>query len=107
MGLVYLLTINTGPEELYKIGITQGDVRRRVKQLSTGSAYKIDVLKTYESVNYRRVEKWLHSTFNTQHTESGNEWFHLSNQQVLDFISYCEKGDKIISFMLKENPFFK
>ncbi len=107
MGYVYLLLeVNQHGEEAYKIGITKNDPRKRSKALQTGNANKITVLKAYESQNYKMVEKWLHSRLKLKRTLAGNEWFNLSDGDVLNFLDECKKGDEITTFMKKENPFF-
>ena len=108
MGYVYLiLEVNQHGEEYHKIGISKNTPEKRVRQLSTGNPNEIRVLSTYESVNYKKVEKWLHSRFSTKKTLANNEWFNLTNEQVLSFLDTCKKADETISLLLKENPFFK
>ena len=59
MGYVYLfLEIDSAGQETYKIGITKNDPNKRIKQLQTGNPRKIELLKTYSSENYLKVEKW-------------------------------------------------
>ena len=108
MGYVYLiLEVNQHGEEYHKIGISKNTPEKRVRQLSTGNPNEIRVLSTYESVNYKKVEKWLHSRFSTKKTLANNEWFNLTNEQVLSFLDTCNKADETIRLLLKENPFFK
>ena len=107
MGLVYLLMTNDGLAEMYKIGITRSDVNKRIKSLQTGNSLKIEVLHTYETPNYKLLERWLHSRFNMSKTQADNEWFYIPNADVLAFKDICKKGDNIISMMLRDNPFFK
>lgn len=108
MGYVYLiLEVNQEGEELHKIGITKHEVGKRVKQLQTGNPNQISVLKYYESKNYKKVERWLHTRYSLSKTLANNEWFKLTNEEVLSFIDTCKKADETISLLLKENPFFK
>lgn len=108
MGYVYLLmsTDSDGLNELYKIGVTKGDVSKRIKALSTGNPNKINQIGLYESKNYLKVEKWLHARYRMQKTEANNEWFYLADDEVSSFNDICKKADETISFMLKNNPFF-
>jgi hypothetical protein len=107
MGYVYLLLeVDANGDESHKIGITKNDPTKRSKALQTGNPSKIGVLKAYESNNYRMVEKWLHGRFNMKRTLARNEWFKLSDEDVLTFLDECKKGDDITTFMKKENPFF-
>jgi hypothetical protein len=47
--------------------------QQRLKQLKTGNPNKIEILKTYESKNYKGIEKWLHKKYSTNKTESKND----------------------------------
>lgn len=108
MGYVYLLLeVNEHGEEHHKIGISKNEPVKRLKQLQTGNPNRIDILKFYESKNYKRVEKWLHSRFCNKKTLAENEWFTLSNDDILNFIDTCKNLDSTIDLMLRENPFFK
>lgn len=108
MGYVYLiLEVNQHGEEYHKIGISKNEPEKRLKQLQTGNPNRIDILNFYESKNYKHVEKWLHSRFYNKKTLAENEWFSLSNEDVLNFIETCKSVDNTISFLLKENPFYK
>ena len=53
------------------------------------------------------LEKWLHRKYAEQRTISMNEFFHLTNDQVANFIDDCKEIDKIISYMVENNPYFK
>ena len=107
-GLVYLLVaVDDEGCEKYKIGITKNNIERRVAQLQTGSAAKINVINTYESTNYKLVEQWLHGKYFMSKTTSGNEWFNLTTDQLNNFTSECEKAEEVFKMMLKENHFFK
>lgn len=108
MGYVYLiLEVDKDGNERHKIGVTKNSPEKRLKQLQTGNSNIIRLLHTYESVNYKRVEKWLHGRYRWKQTEAENEWFTLSDDEVLGFITECEKADTTIKILLKENPFFK
>jgi capsule polysaccharide export protein KpsC/LpsZ len=107
MGYVYLLlSVDIHSFELYKIGISKNDPLLRVKSLQTGNGDKIDVLKTYKTSNYKKLEKMLHFKFSPFKTEVNNEWFNLPHTEVINFINTCEKLDSTIN-SLKDNPFFK
>lgn len=106
-GYVYLIIEgDQNGEEKYKIGITKNDPQERLKKLKTGNSNQLDVLKVYKSCNYKKIEKFLHRKFSNQRTLSNNEFFYLSDHQVLNFIKTCEEVEKIIK-SLKNNPFFK
>lgn len=107
MGYVYLiLEVDKHGDEHHKIGITKNHPTKRQSELQTGNSNKISVLNFYESVNYKKVEQMLHNKFANFKTDSNNEWFTLSDNDVLSFKYTCKKVDVIIN-SLKENPFYK
>lgn len=101
-GYVYLICEN-GDNELFKIGVTCGNVEDRIKKLQTGNGNKLICIKSFYSDNPYRLEKMLHGHF-SQDREEG-EWFLLSKEQVESFTSICELYQKNID-ALKDNPFF-
>jgi hypothetical protein len=108
MGYLYLLLeVDKNGNERHKIGITKRNVDIRCKELQTGNSNVISLLKTYETNNYIKLEKWLHGNFHPQKTEADNEWFTLTDDQVTNFIAECKKADEIITFMKENNPFYK
>lgn len=108
MGYVYLLLeVDKDGGERHKIGFSRNNPEKRKKQCQTGNSNIISVLNSYETPNYLKVEKWLHGKFADQKTETENEWFSLTNEQVGSFIDICKNADKTIKFMLENNPFYK
>ena len=107
MGYVYLfLEVNIHGDEAYKIGITKNDPNKRIKQLQTGNSSKLTLMKFYTSENYLKVERWLHRKYHVK-TQAKNEFRSLTDEQVFSFLEDCKKADETISFLLKENPFYK
>ena len=92
-GKVYLLVSSdsTGLHELYKIGITTGEISNRIKSLSTGNPNKICCLDFYESKYYLQIEKALHARFRLSKTSSENEWFNLNETEIVNFKQICKK----------------
>ena len=73
MGYVYLmLAVDSAGIESYKIGVSKNHPEKRVKQLQTGNARKIDLIKFFESEHYRKIEKNLHLKYHRFYTESEN-----------------------------------
>jgi len=106
-GFVYLLlAIDEKGDEKYKIGVTKRSIAKRISELQTGNAYKIQLLKFYKSENYLKVERFLHRKYMIK-TEAENEWRTLTDEQVISFIKDCEEADNNINFLLKNNPFYK
>lgn len=107
MGYVYLfLEVDIQGNEAFKIGITKNDPEKRIKQLQTGNSNKLSVLKSYQSPNYLKVEQWLHRKYSIK-TEAGNEFRHLTDEEVMSFLDDCKKADETITFMKANNPFYK
>lgn len=109
MGYVYLLVSgNDIGDETFKIGVTKRLVKNRIKELKTGSSNEIDLIYSYESENYLKIEKYFHRKYKYNKTVSNNEWFNLTNDEVLNFISDCENFDNDINFLKEQgNPFIK
>lgn len=107
MGYVYLfLEVDNNGAETYKIGVTKNEPIKRIKQLQTGNPRKIELLKTYASENYLKIEKWLHRKYSIK-TEAENEWRSLTNEDVFSFIENCKEADNTINFLIENNPFYK
>lgn len=100
MGKVYLLTNNEGH---FKIGVTTGEISKRVKSLQTGNPNKIELVNYYETVNYRKVESWFHRIYKDFRLEG--EWFLLNECHINGFINEATKINDNIN-ALKNNPFF-
>lgn len=106
-GYVYLIVEGDhNGEEKYKIGVTKNDPDQRLRKLRTGNSNQLGILRLYRSKNYKKIERILHRKFNAQKTLAENEFFYLTDDQVLGFIKYCEEAEAIIE-SLKDNPFFK
>ena len=101
MGNVYLLmsTDSDGEKELFKIGITKSSIEKRIKTLSTGNPNKIVLINSYYSKNYKEIEKCLHSRYSLNRTNSKNEWFVLTDEQISNFTETCKKIDETINLI--------
>jgi len=107
-GYVYLIIEgDQHGEEKYKIGITKNDPEERLKKLRTGNSGDLSVLKKYRSKNYKKIEKWLHRKHRSKRTISNNEFFHLEDSDVINFIEDCKNIDEIVSTLKELNPFYK
>jgi hypothetical protein len=108
LGYVYLIVeADDKGYEKYKIGVTKKNPDERVKKLRTGNSNELFVIKKYQSENYRKIEKWFHRKYVSQRTISQNEFFELTNEQVLRFIDDCKEIDQTINYLRSNNPFFK
>lgn len=100
-GYVYLICDSAN--ELYKIGVTKGDIQKRLKKLQTGNATELFLVNYHESNYPYRVENMLHNHFRSQNVL--NEWFELSKDDIVNFKDTCMKIEDTIK-CLKDNPFF-
>lgn len=94
---VYLLINDEGK---YKIGFTERNIKKRIKELQTGSPSEMRVVQEYESDNARKIETIMHRSFRSKRING--EWFDLTNEEVADFSNRCAKIDKNLKF-LEEN----
>lgn len=103
MAFVYLLC-DSGHDNMFKIGMTRGDVEKRIKKLQTGNGSEIFLVKKYETEYPFYIEKMLHQKHCPE--KRLNEWFELSNESVMNFEKDCKFFEELID-MMKDNPFFK
>lgn len=102
MKIVYLLQVGDIPQ--YKIGVTSGDVNKRVKQLQTGNSDKIIVVNVFKSDFNRKIESRLHKKYETKRLEG--EWFQLNDEDVNNFINECQDFHDTFELLTKSgNPF--
>ena len=92
-------TDSDGLKELFKIGITKTSIEKRIRSLTTGNPNKITLINSHISKNYKEIEKWLHSRYSLNKTQSQNEWFYLTDEQVLNFTVTCKNIDETINLI--------
>lgn len=80
MGYVYFITNG----ENIKIGYTKNSVRKRLKQLNTGSDRQLYLLGYMEGT--MADEKNLHLIFETYKIRENGEWFEAS-ENILNYIN--------------------
>ena len=103
MGTVYLLG-DWEKEGVYKIGVTRGDINKRIKKLQTGNAGEIYLVSSFETNHPFLLEQMLHTHFNS--TNVLNEWFELTNEEIVGFKKTCaEYQDNIDA--LNDNYYFQ
>ena len=103
MGSVYLLG-DSEKEGIFKIGVTRGDIQKRIKKLQTGNAGEIYLVSYYETEYPFLMEKMLHTKFFSDKVL--NEWFSLTTEEIVRFKESCEEIQKTID-ALKDNYFFQ
>jgi hypothetical protein len=103
MGSVYLLG-DSEKEGIFKIGVTRGDIQKRIKKLQTGNGGEIYLVSYYETEHPFLMEKMLHNKYINDNVL--NEWFALKDEDVINFKKSCEEMQTIITW-LKDNYYFK
>lgn len=88
----------------YKIGVTKGDIYKRIKKLQTGNCTNLFLIYAHNTEYPFTLEKMLHCRFNPDRTL--NEWFALSDEDVINFPKTCNEMENTIKVM-KDNPHFK
>lgn len=101
-GYVYLIG-NWDTPNFYKIGVTRGDIKKRIKELQTGNPSELWHVEYHETDYPFFVEKQLHFKFREKHVEG--EWFELTISEMLNFKNICNQIEQMIE-ELKDNEFF-
>ena len=102
-GYVYLLG-DSSKDYTYKIGVTRGDVSKRIAKLQTGSSGEIFLIRKFETVHPFFVESILHRRF--AHCRVSGEWYEIPDEDIARFDEICRDIEKMADSM-KDNPFFK
>jgi hypothetical protein len=103
MAFVYLLG-DAGQDNTFKIGMTRGNIEKRIKQLQTGNGEEIYLVNYYETDYPFFLERSLHLKFYPKQKRS--EWFNLECNDITNFKEHCQDIEETIE-ALKDNPFAK
>jgi len=87
-----------------KIGRTGTDPMKRLKQLQTASSEKLTLVCNFKTSNMKMLETMLHTQFGAK--RKLGEWFALDDEDIRDFMSRCERNEKII-LALRENSYIR
>ena len=101
-GYVYVLGDFT-KMNIYKIGVTRGNVEKRIKKLQTGNSGEICLCMKHWTKYPFFIERKLHSKFSENRIM--NEWFILETEDVNQIKNIIRKEEELIEIM-KDNPFF-
>jgi FtsZ-binding cell division protein ZapB len=74
LATVYFFKV--GDKELFKIGKTTTDPEKRLKAVSTGSAYPLEIFKLIEHELHSKLEVFLHKFFKNDRAKNG-EFFSI------------------------------
>ena len=103
MGSVYLLG-DSERENVYKIGVTRGDIQKRIKKLQTGNSGEIYLVSYFETEHPFLMEKMLHTKYFGGKVL--NEWFHMDFDEIINFKKTCSEIQENIN-ALQDNYFFQ
>ena len=98
IGYVYIIENLLG--EGYKIGITD-NIHRRFKQLEIGD--KARCIGYWSSLNYKNLEKFLHTQFNPENVPQ-SEWFILSDDQLIWAIEWLDENGSQVELNVMLEP---
>ena len=101
-GYVYLIC--DAETNRYKIGMTKGTIKNRMKKLQTGNSCELHIANYHETFYPYCIENMLHKYFSNKNEL--NEWYNLSSEDVFNFKNLCNEMENRIN-TLKDNPFFK
>jgi hypothetical protein len=102
MGKVYLIANEEWTQ--FKIGISTKQLDKRINALKTGNGSEISLIKSFETNHHRKVEKWMHNKYQSKRLVG--EWFALSDDDVVNFISECQKAHDTFQYLIdSNNPF--
>ena len=90
----------------YKIGISKNHPSKRLKQLQTGNALRLEIVEMFHSKYANLLESSLHRTFSIERIREDGEWFHLTDEQIINFMINCNKIEKDFDFLNENNTFF-
>lgn len=77
----FLYVIGYGNSNRYKIGVTSRKPSDRLKELQTGAADELQLIKSYQFKNPRTMEAKLHEYF--KHSRKSGEWFEVENSSII------------------------
>lgn len=90
---VYVIKVQNSSK--YKIGRTI-NIKKRIKQFSTGNPFNIKLLYFIETINYKKLEKNLHNILKQFRIKG--EWFNFEDNDLVELESaiaqYTEKSNE-------------
>ena len=99
--VVYLICSQTNDLNLYKIGFTKRDIKKRIADLQTGNANEIYLIDYFESKWSTKIERYLHKLFKEKRLKG--EWFSLSDNDLEIFKEKCQMIHNNFEILENEN----
>ena len=101
---IYLvLEVDDKGSESHKIGSTKNDPLTRLKQLKTGNLIKLVLLNFMNLIIINGLKDFFIKKYISKQTLASNEWFNLSDEDVLNFLKNAKLDNILDSF--SENHF--
>lgn len=100
---VYLISCGQDDEKKYKIGYSKNSVESRIKQLQTGNSEHFTVEKVFTSKWGTKIESILHRNYS--YSNISGEWFKLTQREVDNFLTECEKLDIFLNDWMNNSTF--
>lgn len=104
----YIYLANIDGTDIYKIGFTKKDPKKRILSLQTGNPFKIVLIDTFQSEIAPQIESILHRFMSSKKyiAEDGyslmGEWFKLTIEDVKKFKTECSKIENNLK-IIREN----
>ncbi|CAG7581493.1 MAG: hypothetical protein SLAVMIC_00869 [uncultured marine phage] len=87
---IYLISAEINGVICHKIGYTKREVETRIKEFKTGNCSDFEILYVYTPEKHPvSIEGALHKHFQLKKIDG--EWFELSQEDIEEFPSLCEK----------------
>ena len=83
MGKVYLIANEEWTQ--FKIGISTRELDKRINTLKTGNGSEISLVKSFDTIHHRKVEKWMHNKYNSKRLVG--EWFALGDDDIINLFN--------------------
>ena len=99
----YIYLIQSLEDGYYKIGISKHP-QKRIEQLKTGNASELKLVYTYQTEYANKIENTLQRRYS--HLNKNGEWFNLSLNEEVNFISDCKKIEENINILKKNGNIF-
>lgn len=104
-GYVYLISDGT----YIKIGHTKTSIKRRIEDMQTGNANKLEVLAYARVEKSSKLEKYLHDRY--KEYKHRREWFRFKEDgHIFDAVDILRKSEKIpnyVNSLIAEHEFSK
>jgi len=99
----YIYLIQSQEDGYYKIGVSKHP-KKRIKELQTGNSSELKLIWSFESEYPHLVERALQRRYD--HLRKEGEWFDLSINEDVSFLTDCKEIDESIINLKKSGNIF-